>query len=88
MPILYTVRGRHYFQSFDIFDQHLELHVKHSVYVAAFYAKLVTLSDHMENSAREDIQLLQDCRFIGNCRLRSLLPGTVPEVLSEHKRKY
>ena len=35
IPILHTVRGRHYFQSFDIFDQHLELQVKRNVYVPA-----------------------------------------------------
>ena len=32
IPILYTASGRHYFQSFDIFYQHLSLHVNHFVY--------------------------------------------------------
>ena len=35
MPILYTVSGTHYFQSFDIFYQHLALHVNHYVYARA-----------------------------------------------------
>ena len=35
IPILYTVSGRHYFQSFDIFYQHLALHVNHYVYARA-----------------------------------------------------
>ena len=35
IPILYTVSGTHYFQSFDIFYQHLALHVNHYVYARA-----------------------------------------------------
>ena len=45
----YTVRGRHYFQSFDIFDQHLALHVKHYRFTRSL-PELATLSDHMEHS--------------------------------------
>ena len=35
ITILYTFSGRHYFQSFDLFDQHLALHDKHYVHEPA-----------------------------------------------------
>ena len=35
ITILHTCSGKHYFQSFDLFDQHLMLHVKHYVYEPA-----------------------------------------------------
>ena len=35
MTSQYSASGRHYFQYFDIFDQHLALHVNHYVYAPA-----------------------------------------------------